>query len=202
MKKIVLLLVVCWLTNVVVAQNKTPSRFDYYFNGAVGIYYPTSGPEESDYAGNTFTFQFQVNYKDYFFTRIFVDSYDMGYKNELVTQGITLAFNDRVQAINLGGDFGYTRLVGRFSPYAYLGLGLALVNLPQITTAIGSRVQIDKPSIQAFAFRAGGGFDFEITKNFILYSEVQYLSIPDLSSLQHQPLNGISAQVGIKTPLN
>ncbi|MFM7485491.1 MAG: hypothetical protein ACKO13_01090, partial [Cytophagales bacterium] len=101
----------------------------------------------------------------------------------------------------LGGDFGYAWQIGRFSPCAYAGLGLALVNLPQITTTTGSRVQIDKPSIQTFAFRTGGGLDFEVTKNFILYLELQYLSIPDTNSLQQQPLNGISLQVGIKTPL-
>lgn len=201
MKKIVVMLAGCWLCFQAAAQNKKPSRFEYYFNGAVGIYYPTRGPKESDYSGDTFTFQFQINYKDHFFTRLFVDSYDIGYKNELVTQGITLAFNDRVQAINLGGDFGYAWLIGRFSPYAYAGLGLALVNLPQITTAVGNRVQIDKPSIQAFAFRGGAGLDFEITKNFIVYMESQFLSIPDTSQLQQQALNGISFQMGIKTPL-
>jgi opacity protein-like surface antigen len=201
MKKILITLAGCWLSIQSVAQDKKPFRFEYYFNGAVGIYYPTNGPKESDYNGNTVTFQFQVNYKDHFFTRLFVDSYDIGYKNELTTQGITLAFNDRVQAINLGGDFGYTWLIGRFSPYAYAGLGLALVNLPQITTTVGSRVQIDKPSIQTFAFRAGVGLDFEITKNFIVYLEGQLLSIPDTSPLQKQSLNGISLQAGIKTPL-
>ena len=201
MKKIIVMFAGCWLHFQGMAQNKKPSRFDYYFNGAVGIYYPTNGSKESDYNGDTFTFQFQVNYKHHFFTRIFVDSYDIGYKNELTTQGITLAFNDRVQAINLGADFGYTLVFGRFSPYAYGGLGLGLVNLPQITTTVGSRVQIDKPSIQTFAFRTGVGFDFEITKNFIVYLEGQFLSIPDTSPLQQQALNGISFQMGIKTPL-
>ncbi|MCA4895588.1 MAG: hypothetical protein ING84_11340 [Cytophagales bacterium] len=201
MKKILITLAGCWLSIQSVAQDKKPSRFEYYFNGAVGIYNPTNGPKESDYAGNTFSFQFQVNYKDHFFTRLFVDSYDIGYKNELTTQGIVLAFNDRVQAINLGGDFGYTWLIGRVSPYAYAGVGLALVNLPQVTTAVGNRVQIDKPSIQTFAFRTGAGLDFEITKNFIVYLEGQFLSIPDTSPLQRQALNGISLQAGIKTPL-
>ncbi|MFM8833202.1 MAG: outer membrane beta-barrel protein [Cytophagales bacterium] len=201
MKKIVVMFAGCWLCFEAEAQNKKPSRFEYYFNGAVGAYYPTKGPKESDYNGNMFSFQLQINYKDRFFTRPFIDSYDIGYKSELVTQGITLAFNDRVQTLNLGGDFGYAWQIGRFSPYAYTGLGLALVNLPQITTTTSSRVQIDKPSIQTFAFRTGGGLDFEVTKNFILYLELQYLSIPDTNSLQQQPLNGISLQVGIKTPL-
>jgi opacity protein-like surface antigen len=80
-------------------------------------------------------------------------------------------------------------------------VGLAFVNLPQVTTAVGNRVQIDKPSIQTFAFRTGAGLDFEITKNFIVYLEGQFLSIPDTSPLQRQALNGISLQAGIKTPL-
>jgi opacity protein-like surface antigen len=201
MKKIIVMFGGCWLCFQAEAQNKTPSRFEYYFNGAVGAYYPTKGPKESDYNGNMFSFQLQINYKDRFFTRPFIDSYDIGYKSELVTQGITLAFNDRVQTLNLGGDFGYAWQIGRFSPYAYGGLGLGLVNLPQITTTVGSRVQIDKPSIQTFAFRTGSGFDFEITKNFIVYLEGQFLSIPDTSPLQQQALNGMSFQMGIKTPL-
>lgn len=43
MKKIVVMLAGCWLCIQAVAQNKKPSRFEYYFNGAVGIYYPTNG---------------------------------------------------------------------------------------------------------------------------------------------------------------
>lgn len=201
MKKIVLILIGCWFCIQATAQSRKPSRFEYYFNGAIGIYFPTSGFKESDFNGNTFTFQFQVNYKDHFFTRLFIDSYDIGYRSELVIQGITLEFNDRIQTINLGGDFGYTWLIGRFSPYAYAGLGLALVNLPQITNAASSRVQIDKPSIQTFAFRTGVGFDFEVTKSFIVCLEGQFQTIPNTSSLQQQALNGISLQVGIKAPL-
>ncbi|MFM8739246.1 MAG: hypothetical protein ACKOC0_03485 [Cytophagales bacterium] len=170
MKKIVVMFAGCWLCFEAEAQNKKPSRFEYYFNGAVGAYYPTKGPKESDYNGNMFSFQLQINYKDRFFTRPFIDSYDICYKSELVTQGITLAFNDRVQTLNLGGDFGYAWQIGRFSPCAYAGLGLALVNLPQITTTTGSRVQIDKPSIQTFAFRTGGSILRSLKTSFFTWN--------------------------------
>ncbi|MFM8913363.1 MAG: outer membrane protein [Flammeovirgaceae bacterium] len=183
------------------SENKRQSKFEYYLNGAVGAYFPTSSPEGSDYFGRTFTFQLQINYKDRYFTRLFIDSYDIGYKTTLLTQGITLAFNDRVQLFNLGGDFGYAWSVHRFSPYAYAGIGLALVNLPQVVSVNSTFVQVDKPTVQTLGVRAGAGFDFEISKTWIVFFESQFISIPDISLQQRQPLNGFSLQFGIKTPL-
>lgn len=181
------------------STNHQPSRFKYYFNGSVGLYFPTHGPDKSDYNGSLFTFQFQANYKDNLFARLFVDSYSIGYKAELVTQGITLDFSDRVQLNDLGADFGYTWLIGRFSPYAYGGVGVAFVDLPRIVSTNGNIVRFDKPAIQTISYRGGAGFDFEIASNFIVYLEGQYLSIPDVSLVQQQPLNGLSLQFGFKT---
>ncbi len=180
-----------------------PKRFEYYFNGAFGLYFPfTTNTKAVANRGFVNTFQFQVNYKNNLFSRFFFDQYSVGYDENVLQNSTTLNVNQKVQTTSLGLDFGYTFDYKKFSPYAYMGAGVALMDVPTVENLPTSNtINVGTSNKNFLGLRAGIGADFNISKLFIIYAETQYLNIPFKTDLSNKNLQGLSLQIGFKTPL-
>jgi opacity protein-like surface antigen len=182
---------------------KNPKRFEYYFNGGFGLYFPTQESAVLANNGPIYSFQFQVNYKHNYFTRLAFDQYNIGYADEAILNGLNVKIDDKVQTLNVGLDYGYTfHLSKRFSPFAYIGLGYASVEVPIIKYDISTKTtEISNTRNPFLSIRGGVGGEYEFNKFFIVFAELQYLSIPFKTDISNKELNGISFQIGFKTPL-
>lgn len=177
--------------------------FNYFFNGGFGIYIPTQKTKGLAENGSIYSFQIQVNIKRNIFSRLAFDLYNIGYTQELNTNGLNLKISDKVQTLNIGFDFGFNyNSCKKFNPYTYLGLGYALMEVPVVrnTNTLNS-LEITNTQKPFLSIRVGLGADYKFNKIFILSAEIQYLSIPFKTDINNRGLNGIGFQIGFKTPL-
>ncbi len=196
-------------TSIVFCQNdnkiiqKNPKRFEYYFNGGFGLYFPTQESAVLARDGPVYSFQIQVNYKHNYFTRLGFDQYNVGYVDDLNIDGINVKINDKVQTLNIGLDYGYTfHISKKFSPFAYVGVGYASMEVPNVQYNLNSKaIDISNTRNPFLSLRSGVGGEFEFNKFLIVFTEIQYLSIPFKTDIRNKELNGISFQIGFKTPL-
>jgi hypothetical protein len=193
--------VFCQTKNQIIQKN--PKRFEYYFNGGFGIYFPTQESAILANNGPIYSFQIQVNYKHNYFTRLAFDQYNVGYNDDFNINGLNFKINDKVQTLNMGFDYGYTfHLFKKFSPFAYVGIGYASMEVPNVKYDISAKVlDISNTRNPFLSLRGGIGGEYEFNKFFIVFTELQYLSIPFKTDLSNKELNGVSFQIGFKTPL-
>ncbi|HEY8934021.1 MAG TPA: outer membrane beta-barrel protein [Cyclobacteriaceae bacterium] len=186
-----------------VSEGEKPRKLLYYFNGGVGVYIPTSTHGALSETGFASSFQFQVDYKKHFFGRVFFDQYNVSFHTRYTAQdGSNLFINGKVASSMIGMEPGYRWHLKRFSPYIYTGLGIAITDLPYLkNTETSKDVELTTNSQSALAFRGGVGITYKISKMFILYMESQYLSFPITTQVYDGSLNGVSIQIGFKTPL-
>lgn len=182
---------------------KNPKRFEFYFNGGFGLYFPTQESALLTNNGPIYSFQIQANFKDNYFSRLAFDQYNIGYNDIININGINININDKVQTLNIGSDYGYTfHLSKKFSPFAYVGIGYASMEVPDVKYDITSKV-LDISNIRNsfLSLRGGVGGEYEFNKFLIVFTDLQYLSIPFKTDISNKELNGISFQIGFKTPL-
>jgi hypothetical protein len=181
---------------------KSPRRFEYYFNGAFGFYFPTNAGN-LDSRGGINSVQFQVNYRDNFFSRLSFDLYNVGYTDNVNLNGINTFVQDKMQTTYIGLDLGYTGGIGKkLAWFAYGGVGLASMDVPlKEYNPATNTLRITTSTRNFLSYRGGAGFEYEFSRFFVVYIDAQYLSIQFKTDLSNQQLNGYSLQIGFKTPL-
>lgn len=175
----------------------------YYFNGGIGLYIPTSTHGALSETGFSSSFQFQVDYKKHFFSRLYLDQYNISFLTDYTAKdGSNLAIKGKIPSTLIGLDVGYSLHIKKFSPYAYAGASIAMTDIPFLEeTSSSGNITLTSRSRSSFSFRTGVGIDYKISRFFILYAESQFLSFPISTQVYDGNLNGVSLQVGFKTPL-
>lgn len=193
--------VLCLISSSAFSQNE--NRFKFYFNGSFGIYLPSKAESALSKNGSVFTFQFQTNYKDNYFTRIYFDQSNLNYRDNVVINGLNASIDDYVQTNAYGLDIGYSLFETRkLSYFAYVGGGLATMHVPIIRyDQTINTIESFKSNKNFLNLRGGVGVEYEFSKIFILYLETQYSSIPFKTDVSNKQLNGITTLIGFKTPL-
>lgn len=209
MKKIAAILFVILGLNTALSQEKNtlvednPKRFKYYFNGGFGFYFPQKSTNALSKKGPVYTFQFQCNYKDNYFTRVFFDQSNINYQDEFTLNGLNIRMNDYIQTNAFGLDVGYSLFEKKkLSYFGYIGAGAATMRTPLIRySPTDDTLETYKSTKTFLNLRTGVGIEYEFNKFFIIYLEAQYSSIPFETDLSKKQLNGISTILGFKTPL-
>jgi len=106
--------------------------------------------------------------------------------------------------------------VGRFTPYAFAGLGVSFVSIPKVEIdELQNVIDITQDVTGYFSNVFGGGIDFALNppkKNngennkkkstiYLLYLEAFYTRIPKITVVSIHRFNLISINLGIKTSL-
>jgi hypothetical protein len=183
-------------------MQKNIKPFVLYSNGGYGKYFSTDKPIRLSQSGNIYFFQLQVNYKQNYFARLAFDQYSIDYSDNAIINGLAYKIKDKAQTTNLGVDVGYTvHLSKKISSFAYLGIGRAVMQVPTIgyDTATGLDISIVKKPF--LALRGGAGCEYKFDELFILYVDMQYLTIPLKIAVNSKQLSGASFQMGFKTKL-
>ncbi|WP_343672390.1 hypothetical protein [Chitinophaga sp.] len=185
------------------------AQFDYkekkllfYFNGGVGYYLPLTAQTTLSERGSASSFQFQVDYKAHLFGRFYFDQYSIAFHTKYTQNGFNTQLDGKVPTTAIGLDVGYGWHFHRFSAYTYTGAGLAMTDIPVLRSEAGSSdAYLSSSSRSSMALRVGCGVNFKINRYFIPYFEAQYMSFPVRTQVYNGDLDGISLQVGFKTPL-
>jgi hypothetical protein len=180
-----------------------PKRFNFYVNASFGYYFPFNTTKAIASRGGNTGFQFQANYKDHLFTRLFFDQTSVKYEDAFSVNGLNTNIREKVNTTSVGFDFGYTfHITPKFASFVYAGGGYATMDVPKISyQPIGNNLNIQTNSRSFFNFRSGLGLEYEFSKIFILYTDFQYSSIPFKTDISEKKLYGLNIQIGFKTPL-
>jgi opacity protein-like surface antigen len=128
-----------------------------------------------------------------------------------VSNGTTYAISGANNLISLIGAIGYSRNIGRFSPYTFIGAGATIISKPFIDIdKINNTVQIDMKAGTYFSTAAGAGLDFilnpikpeekETKKTLvILYAEGFYTYLPSQTEVSTYKVNLLSFNIGLKS---
>ncbi|MVT08715.1 outer membrane beta-barrel protein [Chitinophaga tropicalis] len=183
------------------AQTKK-KNWQYYFNGGVGYYFPLTAQTSLSESGSVSSFQFQVDYKERLFGRLFFDQYSIAFHTKYMQNGVNTSIEGKVPTTAIGLDLGYIWRLHRFSAYVYAGTGLAVTDIPFLRSGPDAdEAYLKSSSRGAMAWRGGLGVNFKINRYFILYLEPQYMSFPVKTQVYNGNLDGVSLQLGFKTPL-
>ena len=106
MKRLSVLTILFFLSLKSFSQNE--KRFKYYFNGSFGLYLPSKVDDALSKNGSVYTFQFQTNYKDNYFTRLYFDQSNINYSDKVISNGLNVRIDDYVQTNSYGLDIGYS----------------------------------------------------------------------------------------------
>ncbi|MBC8033472.1 MAG: hypothetical protein H7Y03_04965 [Chitinophagaceae bacterium] len=179
-----------------------PARFKYYFNGAFGFYLPDNLSKSLANNGSITAANFQMNYHDNYFSRVFFDQLNIKYQANAVVNDVYTSINSKVSNTTFGVDLGYTFPIRRLSPYIYGGAGMSILDVPIVKPDLLNNNVTYATSTKSFLnLRAGIGCDLEISKLFIIYVEGQFSSVPYKTVIDNRRLNGFSVLLGFKTPL-
>lgn len=147
-------------------------------------------------------FQFQVDYKKHLFGRFFFDQYSIAFHTSYRQNNANTFIKGKVPTTGIGGDVGYSLHLKRLSSYVYAGAGIAITDAPFLKTSQNSNdVTLTTTSQSSMVVRGGEGINYMINRYFIIYFEPQFMSFPVKTQVYDGVLNGISFQVGFKTPL-
>jgi hypothetical protein len=209
MKNIIFIAALILKSAVVLAQQETEATghrskiFKYYFNGAVGFYFPFGSVNALKQTGDVTAFQFEIDYKDNWFSRICFDQYDVGYEDRIQLNGLNTYINDKVSTMYIGLDIGYQfNKAKKLSGFLYGGGGFTSMNVPIARyDNVQNNLEITNSMKSFLGVRCGLGLAYTFSRIFILYSDIQYLTIPFKTELSNKQLKGVSLQIGFKTPL-
>jgi len=183
-------------------EKKRERRLLYYFNGGIGVYLPTTAITSLSETGFVGGFQFQVDYQKHLFGRFFFDQYSIAFHTRYSQNNANTFIKGKVPTTGIGGDIGYRWHVRRFSPYVYGGSGVAITDVPFLETDQNSNdVTLTTTSRSSIVVRGGAGINYTINRFFIIYFESQFMSFPIRTQVYDGALNGLSFQIGFKTPL-
>jgi hypothetical protein len=176
--------------------------FSFSINSGMGFYKPLIVDKKLTVNGLLSFFHFQVNYKEKYFVRLITNQFNLNYVDNVATNGINISIDDRLETANTGIDLGYILFPKeKWSTYAYFGTGSANISSPQtMYNAVNNTLNITKQSGSFLAINAGIGLEFKVNELLVLSLESNYLTIPNYRNLTEKRLDGMTFQLGFKTP--
>lgn len=184
-------------------KKKSSGKFEYSFNAGFGYFFPLRSSKFLGDRGPVYSTNFQVTYKKHFLTHLFFDMVTVDYHKENINvNNVSYTLDYKLNANNIGIDLGYTYPVKKFAPYFFIGTGLSLMDTPFLKPGEQDQKVVFGTRTHSFLmFRGSIGLDYEISRSFILYLDGQYSTTAFRSVLDNKSIQGLSLQVGFKTPL-
>jgi hypothetical protein len=174
----------------------------FYFNGGIGYYLPVSRQHALKDVGSATSFQFQVDYKTHYFARFIFDQYNVSVKAQFNRHGTNHSISAKMPTTAIGLDAGYQWQFGRLSTYVYMGASVATTDAPYLAIdSDANSAKLSSRSATSMAIRTGLGINYKFNRYFILYFEPQFLSFPLKTQFYDGQMDGVSLQIGFKTPL-
>lgn len=207
-KKIEYMLIILICAQISGAQNDTLKNgklkvMQWYFNGSFGYYLPLENPTALADRGGFAGFNFEGVFKRRGFFNVAFDQGSINFETNVQSNGIYLNYKSRLRTTYITANVGYGLNSKKLQPYVYAGLGLATVDSPVLKIDNNTKsISFTSTNKNFFTYRLDVGIIYYLNKLFILYADVQYSSIPFKTDLANKQLNGITLQLGFKTPLS
>lgn len=192
--------------NSILAQLSTDidgTKYHLDFGGSFGAFFPYSKTNglNSTVGSNAITY-LQLNFKKHYFARLKLGQTTVDYKSIQNYSSLTTNVDAKINSTNIGLDLGYQKRWNHFQPYGFLGIGVSFFEKPDVTYSNSNNmVNFKTGSETQIYLNAGVGLNYIISRNFIIFGELQTITIPNIPTGSLTHLSGISPLLGIKALL-
>ena len=188
------------------AQNNedvTTRKFYFDFGGAIGVFIPfDQASDQKTLVGSNAMTYLQVNYHQNYFAKLQFGQTTVDFKSQTSFGALNSFVSAKANSTNLGMSFGYQRSFGKWQPFILGGAGASFIDVPASSfDAKTNTINHTTSSATNLYINAGAGVNFKISNSFIIFTEAQGSTIPDLPKNSNTHLSGISALIGIKATL-
>ncbi|GHE45456.1 outer membrane beta-barrel protein [Sphingobacterium griseoflavum] len=178
-------------------------HFTVDFGGGLGLFLPARSKADdasSSFADNSFV---QLNYKKNVFVRLQSFKYTNKFEIPSYDEGIKTDFDVKVHTRNVGLNVGFQLDMRDIQPYAYVGGGLAFLDIPTSSYDPTNNSMLYRQKTDRYSFVSWGlGVNFKESESLSFFAEATGLYIHNLPAAVRNNFNGTVLSVGIKTPLS
>ena len=172
-----------------------------YLNTGFGVYVPTNSGSNSNDIGNTATLNLEVELTKRSISRFSIDTYRIPLLKEINFNNAILKSNTKSNITSLGLDYGLHYVHNKWRFYTFIGGSICFIDEPEFTIANNSSLVIDSKNVTRFAIRVSPGVKYHFTDTFILFAELQYLSVYYKNQENKNLLSGGGLVFGIATKI-
>lgn len=175
----------------------------HYVNSSFGYYFPLNAIKQIDPSANGMSFQLQMENPKKLMLRLFFDQTILGYEFNTTSNNLNINVDEKIHALSIGVDIGYyLKLNNKFTSIMYAGLGNTTFHVPKFSynPSLNS-IDVRSSDYNKLSVRSGVVFQLELSKYFVIYTDLQLGLIPHKTELSNASLESASIQFGFKTPL-
>lgn len=184
-------------SNVMLSQTELTN----YLNTGFGLYVPFNSGSASNDIGNTATLNLEAEFTKHSIARFSIDTYRIPLIKQTVFNDAIVKSNTKTNITSLGLDYGLHFFANKWRIYTFVGGSICFIDEPEFTIANNSLLSIDSKNVTSFAFRISPGIKYHFTETFILFAELQNLSIFYKNTESKNLLNGGGLVFGIATKI-
>jgi Outer membrane protein beta-barrel domain len=172
-----------------------------YLNTGFGLYVPTNSNSNSDDIGNTATLNLEVELTKRSISRFSIDTYRIPLLKETNFNNTTVKSNTKANITSLGLDYGMHFVHNKWRFYTFVGGSVCFIDEPEFSSSNNSNLVIDSKNVTRFAVRVSPGIKYHFTDTFILFAELQNLSVFYKNTEGKNLLNGGGLVFGIASKI-
>jgi hypothetical protein len=184
---------------IIVTESFAQTELKNYLNSGFGLYIPYHS--SGDNIGNLATLNLEVEFTKHSIARLSIDNYRIPLLKEINYNNTTIKSNTSANINSLGLDYGLRLVQNKWRFYAFIGGALCFIDEPQFSISNNSTVLIDSKNVTRFAFRISPGVEYHFTDTFILFTELQGISIFYKNQDNKNLLNGSGFVLGVATKI-
>jgi hypothetical protein len=184
-----------------ICVNKTFAQTELknYLNTGFGIYAPMNSKAEN--IGNSATLNLEVELTKRSISRFSMDTYRMPLLKEINFNNAVIKSNTKANITSIGLDYGLYSVHKKWRFYTFIGGSVCFIDEPEFTISNNTTISIDSKNVTRFAIRVSPGIKYHFTDTFILFAELQSLTLYYKNQENKNSLNGGGLVIGIATKI-
>lgn len=171
-----------------------------YLNTGFGLYAPVNSSVD-DNVGSSATLNLEAELSKHSTARFSIDTYRIPLSKEVNFNNSIIKSDSKANITSFGLDYGLYFTSNKWRFYTFAGGSICFIEEPQFTNTNSSILTIDSKNVTRWAVRISPGVKYHFSDSFVLFTELQGLSIFYKNRDNSNLLNGGGLIFGIATKI-
>lgn len=177
------------------------SKLKNYLNTGFGVYVPVNSYSNTNDIGTCASLNLESELTNHSAARFSIDTYRIPLLKEINFNSIPIKSNTKANITSIGLDYGLHFTAKKWRFYAFAGASVCFIDEPDFKISNNSAVSIESSNVTRWAVRLSPGLKYHLSDSFILFSELQTLSVFYKNKNNTNLLSGGGLLIGITTKL-
>ncbi len=170
-----------------------------YINTGFGIYMPVNSISRANEIGNCAAFNLEAELTKRSLARFSINTYRLPLVKEVNFNNSIIKSNTKASVTTIGLEYGLHLVSNKWNFYSFAGASICFIDEPEFTVSNNSSLSIDSKNLTRCAITLSPGIKYHFTDTFILFAELQNLSIFYKNQDNKNLLSGGGLIIGITT---